>query len=98
MVVLVRNLFYLSTFGILTRGNDIDIGRMTHACTGSENLVAIICQSYATIISPVVGDLFNFALEVGLIEVQGSVPNTYESKALVVLVPYESFYVGVKLV
>ena len=52
---------------------------------------------YASVVSPLIGNLLDFALEVGLVEVQGSVPYTDEGEALAVLVPYESLDVAVEL-
>ena len=93
MVVLVGNLLYLGALGILARGNDVDISRVAHACLGSEKLVAAVGKRDASVVSPLVGNLLHFALEVSLIEVQGSVPYADEAEALVVLVPYEALYV-----
>jgi len=93
VVVLVGNLLYLGALGILARGNDVDICRVAHACLGSEKLVAAVGERDASVVCPLVGNLLHFALEVGLIEVQGSVPNADEAEALAVLVPYEALYV-----
>jgi hypothetical protein len=70
---------------------------VTHASLGSEKLVAVVGKSDASVVCPLVGNLLYFALEVSLIEVQGSVPYADEGEALVVLVPYEALYAGVEL-
>ena len=97
MVVLAGNLLYLGTLGVLAWIYDVDISRMTHASLGSKKLVAVVGKRDASVVSPLVGNLLYFALEVSLIEVQGSVPYADEAEALVVLVPYEALYVRVEL-
>ena len=98
MVVLVGNLFHLSRLDVFTWCNDIDICRMTHARFGSEKFVAIVGKGYTSVVSPLVGNLFYLTLEVSLVEIESSVPNTDEGKALVVLVPYEAFNIGIELI
>ena len=98
MIVLTGNLLYLGALGILAWSYDVDIGRVAHAGLGSEKLVAVVGKSDASVVCPLVGNLLYFALEVCLIEIQGSVPYTDEGKALVVLVPYEALNAGVELV
>ena len=91
------NLLHLGALAVLTWCHHVDVGRMRHASTGGENLVAVVGESHASVVSPVVGDLLHLALQVGLVEVQGSMPYTDEGEALGVFVPCEALDVGVEL-
>ena len=93
MVVLTGYLFHLGGLCVLAGCHHIDVGRMAHACTCGEYLVAVVGKRNTSIVSPVVGDLFYLTLEVGLVKIQCSVPYTYKGKTLVVLVPCESLYI-----
>ena len=96
MLVLATDLLNFSLLHILARSNYIDVGWSGDALTCGEEAIAVVGKLDAAEVGLVVGELAKFALEIHLLEIDTSMPYTYERQALGVGIPAERIYVGVE--
>ena len=95
-LVLEGELLHLCLLRVLAWCDDVELVSLRDAVARSENLARVAEHLERTEVHPVVGELANIAVEVGLVHVYTSVPAAYEVEIARVGRPAESVYVRVE--